>query len=71
MTWQPAGICGSAKRTSARALPRRTCESTLSTESLPKLLVGALCSTQASAFAAAVTVEAVQVGVGGASIVQK
>jgi hypothetical protein len=46
-------------------------ESTLRTESVPKLLLAELCRTHASALAAAVTVEAVQVGVGGASIVQK
>ena len=68
--WQPAGIVGSANRTSARALLLPDLESTLRIESLPKLLVGALCSTQASRSADAITDGAVQ-PCGGASIVQR
>src|ERR671914_1206137 len=57
VTVQPAGSAGSAKRTSARAFPPDFV-STFRTESLPKMLLGALCSTQVSRSADAVFVAA-------------
>src|SRR5918999_3269541 len=71
VTRQPAGICGSAKRTSARALSLPDLLSTLRAESPPKFEVGELCSTQLSWSAAAVTLEAEQLAGGGASTVQR